>query len=94
MSSSATHTQSVITSFVFLGLELTEQIEDIFFFSYKYSSVQKQHGEGEVRVRGGKEALAGRQRDSCVESKLTVKLKKYWITTETIQNWRTFVEED
>ena len=64
---SSSATQSVITFFVFLGLELTEQIGDIFFFSYKYSVVQKQHGEGKVRVRGGKEALAGRQRDSCGE---------------------------
>ena len=34
------------------------------------------------------------QRDSCVESNLTVESEKYWITTETIQNWRIFVTED
>ena len=34
------------------------------------------------------------KRDSCVESKLTVESEKYWITTETIQNWRIFVKED
>ena len=33
-------------------------------------------------------------RDSCVESKLTVESEKYWIITETIQNWRIFVKED
>ena len=33
------------------------------------------------------------QRDSCVESNLTVESEKYWIKTETIQNWRIFVKE-